>query len=287
MDGHWRWDGSAWQPTLPTPLPTLTHHTLVPRRRRYLWLLLIGLPLLVSLSFITAGGSNTFFLIPLVLLGAFFVPVVYVIYLNDLDLFGGLSFWLLFRIALLTAFFALPVAYLLEHFTGAGVHALFPALATGLIEEGVKLLVLLFFMRRAKHRFELDGIIFGAACGMAFAAFESLGYALVALLNGGTTTLLFTLWLRALLAPLGHGTWTAAIAAVIWRQRFSTSGRLGLSVVWAYLVSSLLHGLWDWAPFSGLGIFVWWIVIGAISLFVLRHRLREARRQQSSSLVSL
>ena len=40
-------------------------------------------------------------------------------------------------------------------------------------------------MRRTKFRYELDGVILGAAAGMAFAGFEDLVYALSALNENG------------------------------------------------------------------------------------------------------
>jgi protease PrsW len=51
--------------------------------------------------------------------------------------------------------------------------------------------------------------------------------------------------LRGLLAPVGHGLWTAIVGGVLFaasnRQHFAITGRLIL----AYLGVSALHGLWD------------------------------------------
>jgi len=129
------------------------------------------------------------------------------------------------------------------------------------------------------HHYTKDDVV-----GMAFAGFENVGYATAYFLQGGTTALLVTLWLRSLLGPFGHGTWTASIAAVVWRERFSGRGRLDAKVLWAYLVSSLLHGLWDIAPMLGLLALPWMLLVGLASILILRHRLREAHAQQHSGL---
>jgi RsiW-degrading membrane proteinase PrsW (M82 family) len=135
-------------------------------------------------------------------------------------------------------------------------------------------------VRGTRYRFELDGVIFGAAAGMGFAACEDAGYAIVALSQHGIPDFLSTLWLRQALGPFGHGTWTASIAAVVWRQRYGGMRSASIGAFGAYAVSGLLHAAWDWDPLPGLGSFLWLLVIGVISVAVLRGRVRESVRQE-------
>lgn len=278
------------QPRLPAPTPP--GHALFPepvaplmphaphRRHRYRVALVGGLAVFGALTAIAGNTQNTFAVVAVLLVGSFFVPVVYVLYMHEIDMLRAIPWSVLLRVGLLTAVVALPSAAVLEGLVGAGMDGLLPGFATGLIEEAAKLVVLLFVVRRTRFRYELDGVVLGAAAGMAFAGFEDMVYALNALNESGLHNFLGVLWLRQVLAPFGHGTWTAAIAAVIWRERFAGPGKLDRKVFYAYLTSSALHGLWDWAPLPDIGALAWWLVIGVISVVVLRHRIREALAQR-------
>lgn len=297
-DGRWWWDGQQWKPveasktevkekkgalkTLETIDPVSALTPIKHRRHAYRWVLGIGLLALIALSVVAASTGNAAALSSLVLVGSFFVPLVYVLYMNGLDAFGGIPWSMLLKIGGATALFALPTAYLLEMLTGAKTGALIPAMMVGGIEEGVKIVILVWFVRRCKFRFELDGVIFGAMAGMSFAAFENILYA-VNFGSAGTSTLLITFWLRQILGPFGHGTWTAAIAAVIWRERFNGPGKLDRKVLYAYLLSSFLHGLWDWVPVPGLGV-IWMLAVGVVSVLVLRRRVKEAKAQERGAM---
>jgi protease PrsW len=48
----------------------------------------------------------------------------------------------------------------------------------GVVEETAKLLVTVFLMRSVRYKYELNGILFGAAVGAGFACFETCAYAL-------------------------------------------------------------------------------------------------------------
>jgi RsiW-degrading membrane proteinase PrsW (M82 family) len=275
------------------PAPTLPGHPLVPepvaplmphaphRRHRYRVVLVVGLAVFAALTAAAGSSGSTIAIAGVLLVGSFFVPVVYVLYVQEIDMLRAVPLSVLLRVGLLTAVIALPSAAVVEAFTGAGMGGVLPAFATGLIEEAAKLVVLLWLVRRTKFRYELDGVIFGAAAGMAFAGFENVVYALGSLNESGLNGFLGVLWLRQVLGPFGHGTWTAAIAAVIWRERFAGPGKLDRKVLFAYLTSSALHGLWDWAPLPGIGAIAWWVVIGVVSVVVLRHRIREAVAQRT------
>lgn len=163
-----------------------------------------------------------------------------------------------------------------------------PTTAMSFFYGGV--LGVLVIARRRRHDSELDGLILGAAAGMAFAGLESNGYAFTAFLRSGgslSVTVMVTL-LRGLLSPVGHGTWTAILASVLFRESAPGRFHLDRKVVAAYLTVSLLHGLWDGLPgaiaalvTSGVDVIIGQAVIGAIGLFILWRRWREAVRLQS------
>jgi RsiW-degrading membrane proteinase PrsW (M82 family) len=165
-------------------------------------------------------------------------------------------------------------------------------LVVGLIEEFAKVLGVLVVARRRRHGDELDGLILGAAAGMGFAALESTGYAFTTFLASGGSISLFVgvTLLRGVLSPLGHGTWTAILAGVLFRETRKRRFRLDRSVLGAYLTVSLLHGLWDGLPgllngflAPGVDVLAALAVVSATGLFLLWWRWREAVRLQTAA----
>src|SRR5690349_11375012 len=219
-----------------------------PRAPRRLWLrmFLTGLVLwilTVAVTFVT-GNPN---LIPtLVLLGSFLVPVSFVVWAFGRRHSGEVTAELLFSTFVTGGILGVLAASLLESYLLHPSPWLF--LGVGLIEEAVKLLALAFLTRHLAHKYARDGMILGAAVGFGFAAFESAGYAFTALFTERGLSLMQlvqTELLRGLLAPVGHGLWTAILGGVL----FSSSGREHFAVtwrlLWSYLGVSVLHALWD------------------------------------------
>jgi protease PrsW len=118
----------------------------------------------------------------------------------------------------------------------------------GLIEEAAKLAALVFITRHLTRRHTRDGLVLGAAVGFGFAAFESAGYAFNALLTEhglSLRALVETEILRGVLAPVGHGLWTAILGGVLFGESRAGAYRYSGPLVLAYVWVSLLHALWD------------------------------------------
>src|SRR3954451_16161722 len=216
------------------------------RRRTWLRIFLTGLALwamTVVVIFLT-GNPN---LVPtLVLLGSFLVPVSFVAWAFSRRHSGELTAELLFSTFVTGGVLGTLAASLLETYLLHPSPALF--IGVGLIEEAAKLVALMLLTRRLAHKYARDGLILGAAVGFGFAAFESAGYAFTALFTEqglSLTQLVQTELLRGLLAPVGHGLWTAILGGVLFsasgNRHFALTGRLLLT----YLGVSLLHALWD------------------------------------------
>jgi RsiW-degrading membrane proteinase PrsW (M82 family) len=227
-----------------------------------------------------------------VMLGTFLVPATYVAFFYERRYLSDLS--------LPTTFLSFVYGGVLGVFVAAFLEPLFirrldflTAFEVGLTEEFVKIIGVLVIARHRRHDSELDGLILGAAAGMGFAALESMGYAFTAFLRSGgslSITVAVTLF-RGILSPLGHGTWTAILAAVLFRESRAGHFRLNARVRSAYLTVVVLHGLWDGLPGvlaavvrADLDIFIAQMSIGAIGLFILWHRWREAVRLQDDRL---
>ena len=152
----------------------------------------------------------------------------------------------------------------------------------GLIEESAKLIFPVIIYLRSSYRSEADGLLFGVASGMGFAALETMGYGLTSLMQskGNVGILEETLLIRGLLSPVGHAAWTGLICATLWRQRERTGKLFNPSVIWVFVLAVVLHALWDIAGFSQQAFISYpgYVIIGGVSLMLLIRKLREARR---------
>jgi RsiW-degrading membrane proteinase PrsW (M82 family) len=131
----------------------------------------------------------------------------------------------------------------------------------------------------------MDGVIFGAAAGMGFAALETMLYGLARIETAGV--LVGVLWFRALLSPFTHGTWTAIACATLWHERAAGLRHGAWRIGAALAVSILLHGLWDWPGFPLPFNFMWLVVIGAVSVLVLRAILQRAALEEGRAVAAL
>jgi RsiW-degrading membrane proteinase PrsW (M82 family) len=218
-------------------------------------ILVSGLALWSATVLVTFATRNANLIPTIILLGSFLIPVTFVSYafgrtdrvvtaqrIFTAFVYGGLL-GVLGASILEGAFLRQPVglAYV----------------GVGLIEEAVKLAALWLLARRLPRYTMRDGIVLGAAVGFGFAAFESAGYAFNALFTPhglSLFNLVETEVLRGILAPVGHGLWTAILGAALFGAAAS-HGRLRVrgAVLGWYAVVVLMHALWD----ASRGIAVW------------------------------
>ena len=199
--------------------------------------------LAVAVTFVT-GNPN---LVPtVVLLGSFLVPVTFVAWAFGRRRSGEVTSELLFSTFVAGGVLGVLAASLLESYLLHPSAWLFAGV--GLIEEAVKLAVLAVLTRHLKVKFATDGLVLGATVGFGFAAFESAGYAFTALFTERGLSLLDlvqTELLRGVLAPVGHGLWTAILGGVLFSASDHRHFALTLRLLLSYLGVALLHALWD------------------------------------------
>ncbi|MBC2906135.1 PrsW family glutamic-type intramembrane protease [Streptomyces cupreus] len=220
--------------------------------RRCLW---VGLGLWVLTALVTYATKNTALLPTLILLGSFLVPVCFVLWAYERhgrDLGVSVILGCFLTGGTLGVLGASLMEYYLLH------PSLWMFVGVGLIEEAVKLGALMFVLRRQPRiRGMRAGLVLGATVGFGFAASASAGYAFTAAVSTegvDLRALLGTEILRGVLAPFGHGLWTAIAGGVLLAHR-RPDGRFRLAgpVLGTYLGVSLLHALWD----STHGIALW------------------------------
>jgi RsiW-degrading membrane proteinase PrsW (M82 family) len=186
-------------------------------------------------------------MIPTVLLlGAFLVPVTYVVYLYE----SGALYDVPIPTVALTFFYGgvlgVIAASVLEENLVFGMSVL-SLLAVAFSEELAKPLGVLWLIRRHEFSDELHGLVLGGAAGMGFAALETMGYGFTYLIlsHGNLDVLGQVLLTRGLLSPLAHGTWTAIVVGSVWRERMR--GGLGINgrSIRGFLTAVILHAVWD------------------------------------------
>lgn len=227
------------------PVPTVQRD-----RRAWVRVFTIGLALWLLSVLVTYATENIALVPMVVLLGSFLVPVTFVAWAFGQRHTPAITTGLLFNAFIVGGVLGVLAASLVESFVLRP--SIFLFLGVGLIEEAVKLGALLLVSRRLRPKVMRDGIILGAAVGFGFAAFETAGYALRALLATGhglsLSAVVETEILRSVLAPVGHGLWTALLGGVVFHAARYGRFRLTGTVFAAYLGVSVLHGLWDATP---------------------------------------
>jgi protease PrsW len=228
-----------------------------PRIRAGLWRRCLGggLALWALTAVVTYTTKDITLLPTLILLGSFLVPVVFVLWAyerhgRDLGVSAILGCFLTGGTLGVLGTSAVE-SYLVRPSWGMFV-------CVGLLEEAVKLGALVFVLRRLPGiRGMRAGLALGAAVGFGFAALESAGYAFDAAVSTegvDLRALIETEILRGVVAPFGHGLWTAIAGGVLLSFR-RPNGRFRVTapVVAAYVGVALLHALWD----STHGIAIW------------------------------
>ncbi len=151
-------------------------------------------------------------------------------------------------------------------------------------EEAMKLaVVLLFFYRRAEFNETMDGILYTAAASLGFALLENVLYA------GGN---LIVGLARAISAVPLHATCSGLMGYYIGAAKMR--GNAGPRIALGYLIAVAIHGVYDWAVFSGgrygfgppeplLG-FGQAVLIVAVAAVFLRFAVKKALAEDDSLL---
>jgi protease PrsW len=229
-------------------------------RRLALRTLLGGLALWVATVIVTWTTQNPTLVPTVILLGSFLVPVTFVVWAAGSGL-DDVTTRDVVRAFVVGGVLGVLAASVLEARFLTGDQPVAMSVGVGLIEEAVKLLALWWLARGLVRHTVRDGAVLGAAVGFGFAAFESAGYAFNAALTLDgldLRALVETEILRGVLAPVGHGLWTAVLGAVLFTAAARAGRRrvTGALIGW-YLVVSLLHAVWNLS--GGIAAIVVWV----------------------------
>ncbi len=215
-------------------------------------------------------------LIPgLILVGSFAVPVSTLIFFVEINARKNVSLYQVIRLLFMGGIVSLIIALFLFQLSDSFRLEWLGASVAGIVEEPGKLLALLLVANITKYRYILNGLLFGAAIGTGFAAFESAGYALHAGIADSTTAMMNNIMLRGMLSPFGHIVWTAMCGAAIWKVKENQKFNFGMlkdqRFLRIFIIAIILHMLWNspvYIPFYGkyaiLGLTAWIIIFALI-----------------------
>jgi RsiW-degrading membrane proteinase PrsW (M82 family) len=234
------------------------------------WLFARLLVISALLTLVIYGGWDLFkneYLIPgLLMMGSFAVPLSTLIFFLEMNVPRNVSIFKVMQLMFVGGIASIFLALIFFSKT-AFLSSWLGASSAGIVEESAKLLIVAVLVGGSKkNRWVLNGLLFGAAVGTGFGAFESAGYALKSMVDpqydqagqivsyivnfdAGVYTIVF----RAVLAPFMHIVWTANTAAALWLVKgdkpFSWDMLRAPAFLRVFLSSVLIHAIWN-APFS-------------------------------------
>ena len=258
----------------------------------WLKMFLGGLVVFFASLFILILTRNPNLFPTVVLVGNILIPLTYVAFFYQRSHLSRLVLPTIGYAFLYGGLLGVLAAALLEPFFVRRMDPL-SVLWIGVIEEAAKILGVIVIARRMTARSEMDGLVLGATAGMGFAVLESIGYTFTAfLVSGGSLSAIVAIMLvRGILSPFGHGTWTAILASVLFRESQGRSFQLNGKVLSTFLGVALLHALWDGLPplirsifGDGLAVLIAQMMIGLAGFVILGIRWRHAHRLQLEAL---
>jgi RsiW-degrading membrane proteinase PrsW (M82 family) len=205
----------------------------------------LGLYLGVSLF------KNINFIPGLIVVGAFAVPFTTLIFFWEMNAPQNIAIYKIVYVVLIGGILSLLVAVVFYDILQNNINPV----TIGIVEELSKVVAVVFFVRHLKYKYVLNGLLLGAAIGVGFAAFETAGYALRALLSDSYDMLYYTILWRSIFSPGGHVAWAALAGAAICRVQGDLKFQLNMLLkpkffLIFFLVVSM-HALWD-SPLPGI-----------------------------------
>lgn len=242
------WTDTALVPGSGTPLPPVAPARTALLRFGWLIALVAGVVAYLVVLFAMVSTRNLNLFPSLLFIGSLTVPLsVLLLAYSAAHRAAADHTGLVALTALIGGLIGVTTAATLEYATLKALPAL-GMLAVGVIEEVAKLIMPVLVFALARRRTPGMGLILGVASGTGFAALETMGYGLSALLEtgGGLGAVDATLLLRALLAPAGHVAWTGLTCWALWRLGETPRPRwAGLVFAVAFVGAVVLHAAWD------------------------------------------
>ena len=212
----------------------------------------------------------------MIIAGAFVMPLATLIFFIEINVRRNVSIYQVIKLVVVGGVVSFVFSLIL--FAASDVFELdwLGGSIAGFLEEPGKVFALLIVASLPRYKYILNGLLFGAAIGAGFSAFETAGYALYAgVAKSDPALMTTTIFLRGLLSPLGHIAWTAMCGAALWKVKgdrlFRFRMLLDLRFLRIFAIATVLHMIWNapfYIPFFGryiiVGLIGWVIILGFI-----------------------
>src|SRR5467141_3299985 len=284
------------QPSVITTLfPHLGHHKV----HEFRWALIVGLAgvlVLYIAGLITAA----------ILVSAFLVPVLYLIYLYEAQVYrdepalvlgftigGGVVVGIV--VTLFERVIYNPFSYPPNPFGAASVSigaVLILGLVVPLIQEALKPIPAFFLPNRADFPETVDGLVFGIAAGLGFSLAETLiGFSAVLTslpAHVAPGNWIYDLATLAVFQPILQGSATGMIVATIWRfRRGRLAGRevggIAMAVI-AHIAFSAGTLVMKDASTNPLFILIWQATVDGVLLIYIRYLLHYSLLEEAAHM---
>lgn len=259
--------------------------------------ILIGMLIVYGVFLLSFGLFGNAKIIPgLIAIGSFAAPIAVLVFFFEMNTPRNVSASKLVLFLMVGGSASLFISLTLFAFAPL-LTSMFGASAAGIVEECGKLAAVIATMSliaKDRYPYRLNAMLFGAAVGTGFSAFESAGYAFEALISEdlrsgeGVVPMLATIFFRGLLAAFSHTIWTAIAAAAYWSARqenvdlMSTLRSKKFLVLFAAPVT--LHFIWN----LGLGLpylLDYWI-LGAVGWVIVISLVQTGLREVGDAAAS-
>lgn len=217
----------------------------------------------------------------LIIVGSFAVPLSALIFFFEMNARKNVSLYQVIRLVFLGGITSLTISLIFFEIGDSLALDWLGASLAGLMEEPGKLLALLMVVNAPRYHYTLNGLLFGAAVGTGFAAFESAGYALRAGLQFDTGVMMDSIMLRGMLAPFGHIVWTGMCAAALWKVKNQKPFRLEMlqdpRFYRVFLIAVVLHMIWN-SPLH-LPFHLKYIILGVVAWIIVFALIQSGLKQ--------
>ena len=226
----------------------------------------------------------------LILVGTFSMPITILVLFYELNTIKNISFIKIIQIFVTSGVVSIIVTLILNQYFPITKNNYF--MFIGPIEEISKLFTIIFLMKSLnfnRYRFSVNGLLFGAAVGAGFAAFESAGFALKSGLINGNTGMIGNIIFRGFLAPFNHAVWSAISVCAFWRARqfnsTNTETLFDMRFLIIFIIPCLLHFCWNYE--YEMPYFSKYLIIGIIGWAIVFRLYQDGLKQIESTLITL
>ncbi len=212
----------------------------------------------------------------LIITGSFAIPLATLMFFFEVNVRRNVSIYQVAKLVVIGGLVSFIMSLILFGVSDAFSLGWLGSSIAGLLEEPGKIFALLIVASMPRYKYIHNGLLFGAAIGVGFAAFESAGYALFAgVVKSDASLMTTTILLRGLLSPFGHIAWSAMCGAALWRVKGADLFRFRMffnpRFLRVFVIAIVLHMVWNaplQIPFFGryiiVGVVAWIIILGFI-----------------------